>query len=682
MFSRSPSLVAILDSMDRLATLHMSRSVPVFVEPFESQSFVQVLRPSPTSDHVIVGARQFVRAVTINEAVSGLVTLRSMKAATATTAVAFHPQADSVLVSAGSNGEVSVWYYGAQNIAPLNDRWTAHSRAVHGLDFIPQPAATSASLDRNCLVTVSADGEMNVWDICSYLGKRELWRKPTLVGNFRAPGLRSSVRDLDVARLGKERFQVALGCEDGSVELYESATADPRSLRLKNKLSVSTQTVNSVRISPDGSKLATGGKDSYIRLIDLGTFSLACSIRSPSPVWAVRWRPGGEYIAACQSVMDSGIYVWDLASRLMPAYVFNSHKDNVTDFFWVDKFHLVSCSRDNSVQMHAIKAAIIPIERMRTVNIAFSLKQGGGQTLTSVCDVVNREKFEKLHDPVNVDDLKNGCPALRLVGRDKAATLTPSCANTRLDRTLVVSKVGVKEGFSLGPESLTAVARALTGFVTGIALATDSKSAGNACMQFSAQLVECGGASTGSQAEAMRLLGWLLLQPPTSTNKSVVPIFLSTSLQTYQQMNDVAMVLALGAVCVYASDALLAALISSSQYVSFTRAYLALLRRMGLWQQAAEHVFHSPLAEVRAISHARTGINICCINCNREQEGVSKLCQKCSSSLTDCSLCGNEVKGLWTACEGCGHGGHVKHMESWFERYDVCPVPDCLHQCR
>ena len=46
-----------------------------------------------------------------------------------------------------------------------------------------------------------------------------------------------------------------------------------------------------------------------------------------------------------------------------------------------------------------------------------------------------------------------------------------------------------------------------------------------------------------------------------------------------------------------------------------------------------------------------------------------------------CAVCGMEVKGLYTWCQGCGHGGHIKHIQDWFVANEKCPV-GCGHTCK
>ena len=648
-------------SQNKSTDLPMSRSVAKWKsDPSDGlPQSVQVIKPSPRNDHIILGSRQSVRTVTINETNSGLTTIRSMKTTTACTAIAFHPISDSLIASAGSNGEVSTLYYGAQNIAPLYDKWIAHSRAIHAMEFLP--VRDSDPRDEAFLVTVSADGDVLLWNLSCYFGKKESWRKPFLVCNIRTEGLRCGVRDVD-CRVIENKFEVIIACDDGSVECYKSENFP--SFNLVFRLPISTQTINSVKYSPTCNFFATGGKDSYIRIFDRETCLFA--IRTSSPVWAVRWRPNGRYIAACHSIMDNGIYIWDLDSHLMPAYVFNSHWDNVTDFFWADMNHIMSCSRDNSVQLHQIQRAIIPIERMRTVNISWSPKG----SLTSVCDIVKRDKFETDHGELRIEIArKRGFPAEIVSRKFLALSRSPSIE----DSTRFVEIRAVRSGLAPTPDQLVSVAPDLIRFISRISReATSLVEVSKLCNDFANSIEE----TNPSQSEAIRFLSWLILERP-----DVVPTIIAEYLAVFQRNNDLLMVLAVSVVCMYSPIPDVSSLMTSEKYFRFSSSLIEMFKKQDEWKLAAEYVYMSPVSEVRALSHIRTGINLMCSKCRRECDVGSDTCSKCNDKLNLCVLCGEKVKGLWQSCPGCLHGGHPRHLDCWFSKYNSCPVPGCLHQC-
>ena len=46
-----------------------------------------------------------------------------------------------------------------------------------------------------------------------------------------------------------------------------------------------------------------------------------------------------------------------------------------------------------------------------------------------------------------------------------------------------------------------------------------------------------------------------------------------------------------------------------------------------------------------------------------------------------CGVCELPVRGSYVWCQGCGHGGHLAHMRSWFETEVECPT-GCGHRCQ
>ena len=620
-------------------------------------SGVQVMKPSPFNNHVLLGSRQFIKAVEFDD--TPMHTLRSMKSLSATTALAFHPNAESVLAAAGANGEVSVWYYGASNVAALNEKWTAHSRAIHAMEFLPGAGSF--------LVTASADGDLNIWELPLYEGKRDSWKKPKFLTNPRNES--SGLRDLD-CRENNGGLEILVASEQGTVELYSSLTMDPRDVRFSFKIVVSTQTINSIRFHPQQNStiFATGGKDSYIRIFDLknkGTRSVSFdeltresvyqihSIRSLSSVWAVRWRPVGFFIAACQSVMDSSIYVWDLDSRLMPAYVFSSHTDSVTDFFWADPYHLVSCSRDGSIQMHALGHAEIPLEKMRTVNISIAPSPGGVETLTSLCSSVDRARFEKSHGPL---DLHGKTGFATWTGKTIARP-SPGVAFERPIKNVPVSN---------RTQIIAYMAKPIVQFVADIARASTRMDVATLCLDFAKVLPEDG--------EVMSMIGWLMSQESGSWNSIIIPEILQHALERYRATNNLVLALALGSICLYATHPEYLALVDTKAYVAWSASLLNILHRMKLWQLSAEFIFHTPLAEIRALSHSRTGVTLGCQRCQKECEVGQYECSKCKAALAVCVLCGERVRGIFVACPACHQGGHLNHMRVWLSTHNnACP---------
>lgn len=69
-----------------------------------------------------------------------------------------------------------------------------------------------------------------------------------------------------------------------------------------------------------------------------------------------------------------------------------------------------------------------------------------------------------------------------------------------------------------------------------------------------------------------------------------------------------------------------------------------------------------------------------CSTCHQEATGGSGICRQCRNYTFRCSICDIAVRGLFTVCANCGHGGHMSHMTPWFEKHSVCPT-GCGCEC-
>ncbi|CAG8626618.1 19560_t:CDS:10, partial [Racocetra persica] len=104
--------------------------------------------------------------------------------------------------------------------------------------------------------------------------------------------------------------------------------------------------------------------------------------------------------------------------------------------------------------------------------------------------------------------------------------------------------------------------------------------------------------------------------------------------------------------------------------------YVDLLHRFQLWCAATSVIKYCNNTD------NSTTIYTTCNNCFKfinDAKNESWLCAKCKR-LNLCSLCHITVKGLYTWCQGCSHGGHHSHMQDWFSCNEECPT-GCGHKC-
>ncbi|KAL3102002.1 hypothetical protein niasHS_003411 [Heterodera schachtii] len=123
-------------------------------------------------------------------------------------------------------------------------------------------------------------------------------------------------------------------------------------------------------------------------------------------------------------------------------------------------------------------------------------------------------------------------------------------------------------------------------------------------------------------------------------------------------------------------------LASESQIELWFMNYLELLQRLRLWRVAALFVKFCSRPKISQLSNESTFMKVWCTHCKNAALRASPRCKSCQR-LHDynCCICETRVRGLWTTCSGCGHGGHLEHIREWFAQWDECPVPGCGHKC-
>lgn len=63
-----------------------------------------------------------------------------------------------------------------------------------------------------------------------------------------------------------------------------------------------------------------------------------------------------------------------------------------------------------------------------------------------------------------------------------------------------------------------------------------------------------------------------------------------------------------------------------------------------------------------------------CPRCSQPTPPETNVCMSCQDYSFRCSICSNAVRGLFTVCMTCSHGGHLNHIMAWFEKNTECPT--------
>ena len=89
----------------------------------------------------------------------------------------------------------------------------------------------------------------------------------------------------------------------------------------------------------------------------------------------------------------------------------------------------------------------------------------------------------------------------------------------------------------------------------------------------------------------------------------------------------------------------------------------------------------SNVAEEEDDSMKGSFISVVCTRCVEPISDVNGICSKCKEYAFQCSICCSAVRGAYTWCLSCNHGGHVQCHQAWFKEQNMCPS-GCGCECK
>ncbi|XP_044008732.1 GATOR complex protein WDR59 isoform X2 [Aphidius gifuensis] len=105
-------------------------------------------------------------------------------------------------------------------------------------------------------------------------------------------------------------------------------------------------------------------------------------------------------------------------------------------------------------------------------------------------------------------------------------------------------------------------------------------------------------------------------------------------------------------------------------YDSYKKAYAEVLHRWRLLDaraQVLKHVSSLPTETPKEVEFQSE-----CQICIKTSKGPQ--CSSCKRFAFQCVICHISVRGPSNFCTACGHGGHTKHLATWFSTETVCPT--------
>lgn len=166
--------------------------------------------------------------------------------------------------------------------------------------------------------------------------------------------VKASNKSARTIAINVEREEIAVGFSDSSIRIY-----DP-DLQLKKEIREHTNSVFSLKYSPDSKYLLSAGRDARLKAWDASAgYELAESI--VAHIYAINhidYRPDGKYFVTCS--LDKSIKVWDAGSLRLLKVIDKArhagHGSSVNKLFWSDyQDQLISCSDDRTISIWDLK---------------------------------------------------------------------------------------------------------------------------------------------------------------------------------------------------------------------------------------------------------------------------------------------------------------------------------------
>jgi len=189
-------------------------------------------------------------------------------------------------ITAGSNGTISIW----SPEGSIKFKLEAHQGPVVGIDLHPMGGY---------LASASRDGD---WALHDLVNEKTVARFRDNAGSLISKsGLKIAFRCSD---LHPDGHVYAMGCEDGSIHVYDMITG-----QLNGTLGPHDGAVRSLHFSSNGYHLAeTSVLDSIVRIWDLRkASSVAFELQGSSVGGKVRWDQSGQFIALGG---EQGVEIW------------------------------------------------------------------------------------------------------------------------------------------------------------------------------------------------------------------------------------------------------------------------------------------------------------------------------------------------------------------------------------
>ncbi|CAG8492762.1 10348_t:CDS:10 [Ambispora gerdemannii] len=603
------------------------------------------------------------------------------------------------IAAASNNGYILLWDVGGGR-GKLDRTIGEQGRAINKICVNP--------MQGSLMLCALQDWTIQMWDL------RDRGRaKVTFHGRA------NSVRDVQFHPSNSTEFIAAF--DNGMIQKW-----DIRKPNLYEKrLFAHTNSALTVDWHPDGNKVASGGVDKTIKIWDMNSDDNKPTELIPciAGVARVQWRPNQvDEIASCSFKKDNRIFIWNIKRPYIASYFFDEHEDTPTGILWHDTHVLWSCSKDRTfiqqdirtkshrqidllnkcgigwnvydrlafaidkpaVEDNSILDDLNQIRRSQrrlspgasdsgVLEIALkSQKYRSSQTWKIVQLLFSKDTLEKTEDEEKKLVTNSDNSNLTLF-KNKSINASPKISTKSLgennNNNTIQNVDHPKEKVSDGMQEIFKNEDSLSESEESDEFVTDENR----------EKENIPATQPPPHSNLIKMTS-KLVQP---TLKSAVRLvwdhepIMDSLLEYYAEQGDVQM-------CVTLVLVLNEKLKVDEDCVErWLFSYIELLHRFQLWIPASAIISSCKIPSVRVKNQEATTIYTTCNNCFKpiiNSHNGFWVCDKCQKLLNPCSTCHQIVKGLYSWCQGCGHGGHLAHMSEWFQKSAECPT-GCGHYC-
>ncbi|KAI9349047.1 WD40-repeat-containing domain protein [Obelidium mucronatum] len=646
-----------------------------------------VLSASPDGSRGVVGGKDVLKVVAVFEReLRETANLRSAGGTrlnyALTDAKWARSYAPSAVASAHLNGDIVLWdadRAASASAGKLLRVFKEHDQSVNRLSFHHADPL---------LLSACQDASIKLWDL------RER-------GNSSATfeGRADKVRDVQFSPTAAFEFIAAF--ENGDVQKWDIRKPNEPERRWSAHFGLAL----TIDWHPDGNVFASAGRDKVIKFWDTKAEGRKPfqTIQTSSHVARIAWRPSSfssssaHQIASCSLAVDSKLSVWDLGRGYVAEWAVEEHDGPITDFLWQDSDVIWSVSKDHTfVRQDLEVAGYHPYELLPPCaggwnqfgDYTFSLPQQHSHTpvldnseirtsppivplalqpiphsgplkqLIAVYETGGFNDVSFLQLAFQYDLGKN-LSSKRKKGGSAAARLDlPRASQTWAFLQLLFGIEHKNHTSNRKPRDTTSTIRNPRNNHNNNNSNSNTRTTFPGVLSAVTPVVTTP-TSTAAAAAANNWVFEDLAIPQLDREDLVLDI-----LNFYGELGNAQMCASILMVL----EGYLTR-VDPGMKELWISSYVDLLYRFNAWSTATYVISRCGIPSIEARNQESTTLYTCCGFClkpipNAPQPGW--ICERCLRVTSICAICHKPVKGQFSWCHGCQHGGHLRCMVDWW----------------